>query len=289
MKRSNNITTIPGKLKTLGAALLTATLMLSSCGKKEMVPEDDLYAILKEIHFTTGILSFTDIRDKYSAKDSIAIYTGIYDKYGYSREEVESTLNYYFVKKNKKLKKFYNDYIGELTKLEASLVEERLKEVETTSRVAMDERTMYRFPAKIGNGTVVKNIGDSTAMDSPMGTDESQESQMDLRGYFERQLLAPGTYTLTFTVTVDPSDKTVTPYMSLYIKPFGNREEPIEPQKVTTIKYLKDGNDYNFVVPITKTERAVMVLYGNLFDTPGDASIMAKNAYIRNIKLDYVP
>lgn len=259
MERKNR----SGFFATCGG-IITFSLALAvgfvSCSKEELVPEKIFYRILKDLHISKGILGFADVGDMFAESDSLAVYESIYEKYGYSREMVENTGRYYFIHKTKKLEKFYDSFLGELSAKEAAITEERVMVIDN-ARTEELTKTEFRFPA------------------------EDNED----RGYFERQIMSEGKYNLSFDVMVDPSDPTFKPHLSLWMRQSVGIERDLEPKFITTLFYIKDGNIYHFIVPIEKRERPVAVIYGYLFDTDGNPALAGKNALIRNLKLEYVP
>ena len=102
-------------LCVIGVALLF--VLITSCSKKkeQIIPVDTMTQILKDIYMTTSLLETYEINRNYSSKDSITIYYELYDRYGYSVEDVENSLEYYFIHKNHKLIKMYNTLINEMT------------------------------------------------------------------------------------------------------------------------------------------------------------------------------
>ncbi len=241
-------------------AVLMMICFFYSCSKEELVPEKTLYAILKEVHLSKGILGFSGIKSQYAGRDSVSVYEDIYGKYGYSRETVENTYHYYFVHKTKKLKKFYNSFIGELSAEEARIIDERFLRMDA-DRPEDLSRTDFR----------VSSAGEED------------------KAYFERQLMSTGLYNLSFDVKVDPSDPTFKPYFSLWIRPIGSDAQFMEPELVTTVDYIKDGNTYHITVPLEKKGWPMLIVYGYLYDTDGNPGIAGKNAIIKNLKLEYVP
>ena len=261
MGRNNKLKTMGIKVHSI-AFIIAALLMicLNSCSKKELVPEKTFYSILKEVHMSKGILGFSSISDQYSGRDSVSVYEDIYKKYGYSRETVENTYHYYFVYKTKKLEKFYNSFLGELSAEEARIVEERSLIMESD------------LPNDL-NSTKLKT--------SPEGVED--------KVYFERQLMSTGKYEISFDIKVDPSDPTYKPYLSLWTQSVEDGYRRSEPELITKVSYVKDGNFYHIIVPFEKRERPILIIFGNFLDTDGNPGLAGKNAIIKNLKLEYVP
>ena len=255
MESKNRIGFLASYMRIVAFSLvLVLTVGFVSCSKEDIVPEKTFYLILEEVHLSKGIMGFTDFGNMFVESDSVAVFESIYKKYGYSRETVENTYRYYFIYKTKKLEKFYNSFLGELSAKEARITEERVMVLDN-ARPEELTKTEFRLPS------------------------EDKED----KAYFERQIMSPGKYNFSFDVSVDPSDPTFKPHLSMWMRHSGGVEQNLEPQHITTLFYIKDGNTYHFIVPVEKTERPVSMIYGYLFDTDGDPVLAGKNAVIKNI------
>jgi hypothetical protein len=104
-------------------ALVTAT-SCSQTGEKNksrrLIPQDKLVAVMTDLYIADGLLSFPPIRNLYSAKDSISNYIDIVNSHGYTKEQMDITLKYYFIENPKKLQKIYDQIIARLSEMQAS-------------------------------------------------------------------------------------------------------------------------------------------------------------------------
>ena len=117
-----------GIIKT---TLLPVILLLTfSCGdnhkpdKSLLIPEDALVNILTDTYLTDGLMDLPSVRKMYYYRDSTANYDDILRQYGYSMNQMDSTLRYYFLYKPKKMEKIYDRVTGKLLEMEANLVGE---------------------------------------------------------------------------------------------------------------------------------------------------------------------
>ena len=114
------------KVKTLlSTSLIALVIVLSSCrdkakpAEKMLVPEDKLVEILTDTYLGDGLMDVKQVKDIYGQRDSMTNYLDILHKYGYTYQQVDSTLKYYFLYKPKKLEKIYDKVTGKLLEIEA--------------------------------------------------------------------------------------------------------------------------------------------------------------------------
>ncbi len=174
MRRIFNNTTI--RIAFVGLILIS--LLIVSCNtqkikvdKKNLIPEKELVSLLVDIYITDGLLSNQNLKSRFSSLDSISAYYQVIEKHGYTKEMMDRTMQYYFVKDSKKLNKIYDQVLGILSEMEA--------------RVQKDYRTEQLHLANIWPGK------DFYAMPSISGNDSAK---------FEVLHANFGTYTLSFTL-----------------------------------------------------------------------------------------
>src|SRR5674476_950523 len=97
------------------AGLFLISLLIGSCNtqkikidKKNLIPEKELVPLLVDIYMSDGLLSNTKIKVRFSSLDSIATYYQVIEKHGFTKEMMDNTMQYYFVKDAKKLNKIYD-------------------------------------------------------------------------------------------------------------------------------------------------------------------------------------
>jgi hypothetical protein len=169
--------------------------LLSSCSEKkekvdskDLLPEKDLITILTEIHITDGLLSLPQIHSLYVENDSILNYIHVIQKHGYTKEVMDRTMRYYFVKNPKKLIKIYDKVLGKLSKMQSLL------EKESMSVIIQRENLWENNP--------VVSIPDLSGSDTLK---------------FDQNLWKPGIYTLTFTLTLFPDDQSLNPRFTAFL------------------------------------------------------------------------
>ena len=95
---------------------------------------------------------------KYSPLDSISTYNHIIEKHGYTKETMDKTLKYYFIKNPKKLIKIYDKVLGILSEME-SRVQKDITEIKSQTQITFGQDMIsYSFPDPSGTDSAVFDI-----------------------------------------------------------------------------------------------------------------------------------
>ncbi len=164
-----NISEIKGLIQKLLLSAILFLVTVTSCVNrkdktehKDLIPEKTFVSILTDIYIANGLLSIPEIRSKFSARDSVLNFMDIIESYGYSYEEMNGTINYYFVSKPKKLIRIYDQIIGKMSEMEAGMQSEIMRQAEEESRKT-SESNVYQFPGF----ERTENPGTSTRISPP--------------------------------------------------------------------------------------------------------------------------
>lgn len=208
--------------------MLTFAITAASCtGRKskaehkDIIPENDLVEILKDVHLTDGLLSMPGINYKYSFGDSISSYIDVVESHGYTKQQMDRTMRFYFVKRPKKLVKVYDKVLGSLSAME-SMIDKEIPGFRSNAQNLWTGSDNYSEPDPYGK--------DPQPVDIPMVYLES--------------------YNLKYTITVFPDDKTYDPQLDLYLS---HTDSSGNEKKVyfTTLPYLKDGHPHTYTINAT--------------------------------------
>ena len=149
---------------------------------ENLIPEKDFKSILYELHLTNGLMSLPAIRTRYTDQDTTGLYVKIIEGYGYRTGQMDTTIQYYYIKNSKQLIKIYDEMLARFSEIQARVDQKYA----TTSANVVDQ----------WEGSHSYFIPDTGTVEKP---------------FFEMILASPGTYTLTFSVTVYPDDQTKDP------------------------------------------------------------------------------
>jgi hypothetical protein len=244
--------------------LIIISLMMGSCSsreskldKKNLIPEKELVSLLVDIHLTDGLLIIPKIYSWSSTLDSISTYYQVIEKHGYTKEIMDKTMKYYFIKNPKKLSKIYDQVLGILSEMESRVEKEKSIEFARISNL-WPGRDFYSFPSISGN-------------DSTM---------------FDITLSRSGFYTLSFSATLFPDDQSINPRLTAYI----SSADSIETGRrhyIKTLEYIKDGHPHTFTLNILVTEKKILHMRGWLYYFDNLPYGLEKHVKIDNISFIY--
>lgn len=204
--------------------------------RRNLIPEKELTSLITDIYITDGLLTLPKIVNRYSHLDSLSYYNEVIQKHGYTKEIMDKTIKYYFVKKPKELIKIYDQVLAVLTEMESR----NEKEV-----ILMENKVINMW-----EGNAVYSFPD------PSGTEDTG---------FDITLPGTGTYNLSFTVTLYPDDQAVNPRVTAYTC----HPDSIETGRrhyIKTINYIKDGQPHTYTLIIKALDKSDFRLRGLLYD-----------------------
>ncbi len=134
--------------------LAAAALMLASCGdpggnkpsRKMLIPEEKLVSILTDTYLTSGMIDLTSMRESWAQRDSILNYIDVIQSHGYTYEQFDATIRYYFTDKPKKLSRIYDKVTGNLLELEAVVMTENVPVEADSEENLWTGNASYSFP-----------------------------------------------------------------------------------------------------------------------------------------------
>lgn len=240
--------------------LLILSLMLISCNGRipkpaDIIPEKDLIPILTEIHIADGLLPNPKVRNRVLSVDTISTYHYIAESHGYTKDALDRTMHFYFVRKPKKLIRIYDNILGTLSEMESLLEKEVMLAREQSSNMWPGERNYY-FPDQAGTESVA----------------------------FELSLAGGRAYTLSFTATLYPYDQSVNPRTSAFIV----NADSVNNGKRTyfeTPPYIKDGKSHTYSLRIFEPAGTPFRLKGTLYKTDNNPEEWQRHVRFDNITL----
>ena len=203
---------------------------------KDIVPEKDLISILTEVHIADGLLSIPEVRYKFTKGDTLESYIDIFEKYGYTKPQMDRTMRYYFVRKPKELIKIYDKVLGQLSEMEA--------------RVDKELQSFGSRQVNIWPGKEFYLFSDPSFKDT---------ARIDYQANFY------GTLFLKFTLTIYPDDQSAHPVMGLYFSKTdstGNEER----RPFSTVPFIKDGHPHDYRISVVQNLPGPVRLKGWFID-----------------------
>lgn len=226
--------------------------------RSSLIPEKELISIISDLYITDGLLSLPKVQHWLTSIDTLSSYNHIIEKHGYSKEIMDKTMKYYFIKNPKGLIKIYDNVLGVLSEMESLAEKEMLL---TQGRVTnlWKGKEDYSFP-------------------DPSATDSTR---------FDINLGNRGTYILKFTATLFPDDQSVNPRITAW----SIHSDSIVTGKrkfFKTIDYIKDGRPHIYTLIINVPEKTTLYLRGCFYDYDNYFDEWGKHLLIKNISLTYI-
>jgi len=177
-------------------SLAAVILLLSSCGnsgggkptRKMLIPDEKLVAILTDTYLTTGMIDLPQMRETWAQRDSILNYTDVIKSHGYTYEQFDVTIRYYFTDKPKKLSKIYDRVTGNLLELEAVALAENGPVEDASGENLWTGKASYSLPEDFPRDPV----------------------------WFDIPAEKPGEYILKADILVFEDDKSLNPRVTVY-------------------------------------------------------------------------
>lgn len=151
------------------------------------IPEDKLVAILTDTYLTTGMMDVAEMRETWGQRDSILNYIDVIRSHGYTYEQLETTMRYYFTDKPKKLAKIYDRVTGNLLALEVKVENERIN-ADSIPGNLWTGKAEYTFPGESSRDSI----------------------------WFDIPAEAPGEYILRADILVYEDDGSLDPRVTVY-------------------------------------------------------------------------
>lgn len=204
-------------------AMLIILMAAASCSgrrnkteHKDIIPVDDLTSILTDSYLADGLLAIPEIRYKFNEGDTLQSYIDIIEDHGYTKDEMDRTMRYYFIRKPKMLVKIYDKVLGKLSEME-SIADKDLLTFNYGNLNMWPGDRFYHLP----------------------GPDSTDIPWIDISGDFY------GTIHLSFTITIYPGDQTPDPHIGLWFSQLDSGA--IEKRAgFTPIRLLKDGRPHSY-------------------------------------------
>jgi len=223
-----------------------------------MIPEKELIEVITELYLTDGLISIPKTSQLYSLSDTLKAHLDVFKMHGYSKENMDMTLKYYYVKKPKELIKIYDKVLGILSEMQ--------------SRYDAEVNQIQLRMANIWKGENLYFLPDGSGIDSAS---------------FILKATSQGVYYLSYTATLSPADQSYKPRPSVYLC----HPDSIETGKrhyLNTVDYLKDGQPHNYTLQINVQEKSEYYVKGWFYNSGSCPDESLGNLRIEKIDLTFM-
>jgi hypothetical protein len=218
-------------------AFVIIPLTLLSCNHKNsnhrLIPTRELVDVLTEMYVADGLLSYPPVHLKFASKDSISNYIDIIKRHGYTKERMDYTLRYYFVKDPKKLENIYDQILTKLNEKQALLE----KQIPPSAPVV--NNNLWKGPESI-------LVPENRTKDA---------------FWFSIPIKDTGNYTVAFTAAVFSDDQSFNPKTSIF---FWHTDSSKAGYRIDwpAINLPKDGQLHNYSMTKRNSDPAVTHIGG---------------------------
>lgn len=238
-------------------SFLTAATLLISCSQDErkkkpekLIPVNTLISVLAETSLADGIINATNLREEFVAADSLRAYADIVEKYGFTMEEMDKSLQYYFFNRQKQLIEAYDKALAIVSEMQTRHLTNPADLPERAEDMWTKKRHLH-LPAH--------------------HNDDSAE--------FAIKVDPPGYYSILFTVRLAPYDQSKYPsFLAWTCNPdslYTGKRTFLE-----TIRYFADGASHTYSVTGYIGGEAPVILGGTFYSTESETEEGMRSALI---------
>lgn len=170
-------------------------LLIQSCNitnrsgidPSEVIEPEKMTMVLTDLYLADGLLNYPPVGKEYSKKDSINNYIDVIKSHGFTKEELDRSMRYYFIDDPDQYEEIYDRVMERLSGMEAKLVQQ-LAERPATDRNLWNGERSYRLP--------------------DAGVNNPLEFSVPTEG--------TGTYNLRARITVYEDDQSIEPHTAIW-------------------------------------------------------------------------
>ena len=242
---------------------LSLFIFLFSCNNEEVktIPEEDFINILVDLNIADAALEKSEHR-KFHHYDSVIYQEYIFNKYGYTRQEFDTTLSLY-VRDLEKIRIIY-DKVTEILQQKNTEISENVTGVpERKQRINIWRgQKNYELP----RDGEIENIN------------------------FNIPLKGTGKYTLSADIKLYPDDQSENPRIHVYFYKAVELNKSGQRQYFKTVSLEKDGSFNNYSITEELNDTIYTHIRGQILGhTNIGKSAWKKHAEVKNISLIYEP
>jgi hypothetical protein len=220
---------------------------------RNLIPKKELTSIITDVYITDGLMTIPKIRYFYVPADSLSSYKSVIEKHGYTKEAMDNTISYYYIKNPKALIEIYDQVLATLSEMETRY-EKEIGILQSRAINLWTGETTYSLPDPAGNDSAAFDVG----------------------------LKNPGVYYFSFTATIFPEDESLNPGFRAYVC---NSDSLSTGKKrfLKQVKYVKDGQPHNYNITINCSDMPGHNFRGLFYSIDNNPDYSGSHLIIENI------
>ncbi len=247
------------------AALL---LIVASCnnpegnkpGRKMLIPDDKLVEIITDTYLTTATMDLIPFRETWGQRDSVLNYIDVVRSHGYTMDQLNATLKYYFTEKPKKMARIYDRVTGNLLEMETMVMTTQGSSEPSPVENLWNGKASYRLPEDFTRDPI----------------------------WFDMPAEKTGLYTLSADIRLFEDDKSRNPRVTVYFS-YTDSAGVEKRDYWQEIPLIKDGQFQNVTVTHMLDTIHGTRLRGWLLNHDNQPGAWKKHARVANISLRVDP
>lgn len=246
-------------------AVFTALIIAASCNpsgtpkpdRKYLIPEDKLVSILTDTYLAAAMLDMPDLSATWGQRDSNLNFIDVIESHGYTYQQLDSTMRYYFNAKPKKLSRIYDRVTGNLLELEVRVMEESNNNPqEYADDNLWTGKASYSFPEDMTRDPV----------------------------WFDIPVEKPGEYVLRADIRIFEDDQSLDPRVTVFFSTTDSLGKEVR-NYWNEIRLEKNGQMQNIIAASTLDSVGLVHIKGWLLNHSIQKGSWKKHARISNISL----
>ncbi len=221
-----------------------------------LIPEETLVRILTDTYLTSGMMDIREMRETWGQRDSLQNYIDVIKSYGYTNEQLETTMKYYFSNKPKKLAKVYDRVTGNLLELETKVQSEKVQQDSIAGENLWKGKATYSFPEDFAIDPV----------------------------WFDIPADAPGEYILRADIQVFNDDRSLDPRVTVYFSTTDSLGVEVR-DDWREVRFEKNGQVQKIEISKTLEVAGMTHIKGWLMNHTNQEVKWQKHARISNISI----
>jgi hypothetical protein len=239
--------------------LLLPVILFSCTGKDngsrkiKLIPEEELVSVITDLYLANGLLGYPPVRNLFVSKDSIENYTDVIVKHGFTKEQMDKTMKYYFIDNTKELEKIYDQVLARLTQIQSGL------------------ETLSAIPAGVNLWNQKERLSVPEA------------GAHDLL-YFSIPVKDTGMYYISFSAIIYNDDQSISPRTSVFFWRSSETQDGVR-DYWDNIDLIKDGNGHSYSISRRLTDTTFTHICGWLFQCDAPSGSWIKHGAFSSISV----